>query len=125
MSSYINEIKEATTFIHKDNFKTILHKIKIEAAKSKWACYGWRNDILKSKNLRTALSIFGIKLADEDNGYYRPVIQNTYVSDVFEALTAIATPYMTEGEMVVDDGINKIIVSITKDNKITVWWRFL
>ena len=122
MSSYINEIKEATTFIHKDNFKTILHKIKIETAKSKWACYGWRNDILKSKTLRTALSIFGIKLADEGNGYYRPVIKDTYVSDAFEALITITAPYMTEGEIVVDDGMYKITVQITrnKHNKITI-----
>ena len=122
MSTYVNELKKATTLVHEDNFKTILRKIKTEAAKSKWACYGWRNDILKSKNLRTALSIFGVKLADEGNGYYRPVIKDTYVSDAFETLITIAAPYMTEGEIVVDDGMYKITVQITrnKHNKITI-----
>ena len=122
MSTYVNELKKATTLVHEDDFKTILRKIKTEAAKSKWTCYGWRNDALKSKNLRTALSVFGIKLADEGNGYYRPVIKDTYVSDAFEALITIAAPYMTEGEIVVDDGMYKITVQITrnKHNKITI-----
>lgn len=57
MSTYITELKKATTLVHEDDFKTILRKIKTEAAD--WIGILWNKEQLSdslnetvSKNAR-------------------------------------------------------------------------
>lgn len=102
MSFYAYELKEATTYINKKVFSIVLEKIKQEVRKNKWKCYGWRKTVLDADTLEDVAKEFDIQLANEGDGYYRPVIDGTYISDFFDCLIEIVAPYMTEGEIVVN-----------------------
>lgn len=120
MGHYAYELEESTTLINKADFDTVLSKIKKEVNKDKWKGYGWRDSVLNAKTLEDVITKeFGIQLVDEDEGYYRPVINNVYVSNFFSYLIEIVAPFMTDGEIRVDDeyGIKTIEF---EDAKVTV-----
>lgn len=103
MGHYAYELKEATTFINKENFNEVLTKIKEEVGTDKWSGYGWRDAVLNAEIFEDVTKEFGIELIDEGNGDYRPFINNIYVSNFFKYLIHIVAPYMSDGEIQVDD----------------------
>lgn len=111
MSHYAYEVKEATTTINKKDFENVLSKIKKEVATDKWVHYGWRNNMLNAETLEDVASEFNIQLADEGNGNYRPVINNVYVSNFFPKLIEIVAPFMTDGELVIDNEYNIVTIA--------------
>ena len=111
MSTYINELTEATTTINKSDFNEVLAKIKYAASADKWTQYGWRNDVLQAKTLIDVMNIFNIELSGDENGNYRPIINNVYLSSFFDDLVHIIAPYMTDGKIIVDDGYFTTIVT--------------
>ena len=116
MGTYAYELKEATTFINKENFEQVLFEIKLEVETSQWAGYGWRDHVLDAKTLEDVAKIFGIQLIDEGDGNYRPVINDVYVSQFFDYLIDIVAPYMSDGEIQVNDGYDVVIIEF-KDGK--------
>lgn len=103
MGHYAYEVQEATTLINKDCFNEVLSKIKEVVSKDKWRGYGWRSDVLNAQTLEDVAREFNIQLTEEGDGYYRPVIDSVYVSIFFDELIHIVTPYMTDGEIKVDN----------------------
>ena len=110
MGNYAYELKETTTTINKANFDEILAKIKEEVMLHLWWNYGWRENVLKAETLEDVTKEFGIELIDEGNGNYRPYINGIYVSNFFKYLVDIVAPYMTDGEIQVDDEYSKVTV---------------
>ena len=81
MGNYAYELKEATTFINKEDFNKVLEDIKREVRKEEWRCYGWRNNVLNAKTLEDVIvNEFRIKLFDEGDGYYKPIINGINIS---------------------------------------------
>lgn len=114
MGHYAYEIEKITTFINKEDFNKVLDRIKEEVNKDKWKGYGWRDSVLNAKTLEDVAKEFGIQLTDEGGGYYRPVINGVYVSNFFTYLIDIVAPFMTYGEIKVDNEYG--IVTIVFEN---------
>lgn len=110
MGHYAYELKEATTFINKENFNEVLEKIKEEVRTDKWSGYGWRDAVLNAETFEDVTREFGIELIDEGDGNYRPFVNGIYVSNFFKYLIDIVAPYMTDGEIQVDDEYSKVTV---------------
>ena len=119
MSHYANELQKVTAFIHEENFDKVLNDIKNTVATKRWLGFGWRENVLNARTLEDFTNEFAIKLVDEGNGYFRPVIKNVYVSTFFEDLIYIIAPYMTNGEIVVDDEYNNVTITFD-DGKVRV-----
>lgn len=122
MSNYSYEVQEATSFLDMDKFILCggVKQIQDAARTEKWCGYGWRNDLFEAKNAYDVAKIFGIELCDEGVGFYRPVIENTYVSNFFETMIEVVAPYMTDGIIKVDDEYNIVTIKF-EDGKATVW----
>ena len=103
MGHYAYEVQEATTLINKECFNEVLNKIKEAVSQDRWRGYGWRNDVLNAQTLERVAREFGIQLTDEGDGYYRPIINAVYVSMFFDELIHTVAPYMTDGEIKVDN----------------------
>lgn len=116
MGHYAYELHKATTTMNKENFDEVLVKIKEEVSKDKWKGYGWRDAVLNAETFEEALEEFGILLEYEGNGNYRPVINDVYVSNFFGSLTHIVAPYMTDGEIQVEDDYGVVDI-IFEDGK--------
>lgn len=114
MSTHISECIEATTTMNKDDFDTVLANIKTAASLPKWKRYGWKDTVLEAKTFNDVMKEFNIGLVDMGNGNYRSVFNHVYVSDFFKDLLNIVTPYMTDGEIIVDDSYT--ITTITFNN---------
>ena len=110
MGHYAYELKEATTTINKENFNEVLSKIKEEVGTDKWKSYGWRQSVLNAETLEDVAKEFNIKLVDEGEDNYRPYINDVYVSDFFKYLINIVAPYMTDGEIQVDDEYDEVTI---------------
>jgi hypothetical protein len=110
MGHYAYELKEATTFINEENFDEVLVKIIEEVATDKWKGYGWRDSVLNAVSFEDVAREFGIELIDERDGNYRPFINGVYVSSFFKYLIHIVAPYMSDGEMQVDDEYGVTII---------------
>ena len=121
MGRYVYELKEATTTINKGNFNEVLTKIKEEVGTSRWSCYGWKQHVLEAETLEDVAKIFNIQLVDEGDGNYRPVINDVYVSDFFKYLINIVAPYMTDGEIQVDDGYDTVTIEF-EDGKEMIYY---
>lgn len=113
MSHYAYEVQDATTRINRSDFE-VVERIKDAARTEKWCGYGWRNELLDATTIEEVAEIFGIELVDEGEGYYRPFIDEVYVSHFFETMIDIVAPYMTDGVIKVDDEYN--IVTIVFEN---------
>jgi len=111
MSHYAYELKEATTFVNEKDFDKILVKIKEEVSAVKWQGYGWRNEVLNASRLEDVVGEFNILLMHEGNGYFRPIINDVYVSNFFSYLIDIVAPYMTDGEIVVNDEYDDVTIA--------------
>lgn len=111
MGNYAYELKEATTLINKKDFSKVLEDIKNEVRKKEWKCYGWRDDVLNAETLEDIARIFNIKLTYEGNGFYRPVVNNVYVSYFFKDLIKIVAPYMTDGKIMINDEYDDIVIT--------------
>ena len=110
MGHYAYELKEATSFINKKDFNTVLEKIKEEVKTPKWSCYGWRNSVLKAETLEDFAKEFNIQLVEEENDNYRPEINDVYVSNFFRYLIEIIAPYMTNGEININDEYDDVLI---------------
>lgn len=110
MGHYAYELKEATTTINKENFNEVLSKIKEEVGTDRWSCYGWRQDVLEAETLEDVAKVFNIQLVDEGDDNYRPYINDVYVSNFFKYLINIVAPYMTDGEIQVDDEYDTVTI---------------
>ena len=110
MGHYAYELTEATTFINKKHFDKVLTKIKNEVKQDRWRGYGWRDAVLNTETLEDFAKEFNIQLIDEGNDNYRPYINDVYVSDFFRPLIHIIAPYMTDGEIKVDDEYDTVTI---------------
>ena len=78
-----------------------------------WKSYGWRDYVLNAETLEDVAKEFNIKLVDEGEGNYRPYINDVYVSNFFKYLINIVAPYMTDGEIQVDDEYDTVTIEFT------------
>ena len=117
MGTYAYELKEATTFIKKENFDEVLEKIKAEVETPRWSGYGWRQYVLNAETLEDVAKEFNIQLIDEGDENYRPYINDVYVSNFFKDLIHIVAPYMTDGEIQVDDEYDTVTIAFEDGNE--------
>lgn len=121
MSHYATEIKKATCYIHSSDFETVRKEIQSVVNRDGWSHYGWHDEVLKATTLEEILSEFDIRLVNEYGNYYRPVIEDVYVSNFFDALIQIVANYMTNGKIKVDDEYGIVVVKF-KDGVGT--WKY-
>lgn len=119
MSHYATEIKKATCYIHKSDFETVRKEIQSVVDRDGWLHYGWHDEVLKATTLEEILSEFNIRLVNEYGNYYRPVIEDVYVSSFFDTLIMIIGKYMTNGKIVVDDEYG--IVTVKFKDGVGTW----
>ena len=122
MGDYAYEVQEATAFLDMDQFILCngIKQVQDVVRTEKWCGYGWRDELLEAKNAYDVAKVFGIQLIDEGVGFYRPVINDVYVSSFFKELINIVAPYMTDGIIKVDDEYNIVTIQF-EDGKATVW----
>ena len=122
MSHYAYEVQEATSFLDKENFELLggVEEIKNVVRTEKWCGYGWRNSVLEATTADDIARIFSVQLVDEGAGFYRPVIEDAYVSNFFKELINIVAPYMTDGEIKVDEEYNIVTIKY-EDGKVNMW----
>ena len=121
MGNYAYETDYATTTINKRNFDKVLAKIKEEAATEQWKGFGWRDSVLKAETFEdVAEKIFGIELVDEGGGDYRPYIDGTYVSSFLKNLIDIVAPYMSNGEILIEDDYGEVNI-IFENGKVQIY----
>lgn len=122
MSHYAYEVQEATAYLDGDlaSNLNLVEKIKNVARTEKWCGYGWRDRLLEAKSIFEIARIFGIQLVDEGMELYRPVIDGAYVSNFFKELIDLVAPFMTDGEINVDDEYNIVTIQF-EDGNVSVW----
>lgn len=121
MGSYAYELQKSTSFINRKHFDDVLENIKKEVKKDNWDGFGWRNDVLSAETLEDVAKTFNIKLVDEDEGYYRPVIYEVYISHFFRKLLHIVAPYMTDGKIVVRAEYKRVIITFANKDVSIEW----
>ncbi len=112
MSRYVTETKATTAAVNQDHFPVILAALK-ERARD-FNGYSWQEDFLKAPDLFAALLEFGIFLESAGEGYYKPVIDDVYVSAFAKDIIRIFAPY-TIGEIHLTDGLYDIAIVYTND----------
>ena len=120
MGYYANELREATTFINEESFSKVLTKIKEEVNTDRWKGFGWRDAVLKSETLEEALEEFSLQLEEVEEGNYRPVIHDVYVSFFFDYLIHIVAPYVTNGEIQVEHDYGSETI-VFEDGQVQIW----
>lgn len=120
MSTFLNEVKKATTYIKKNDFPKLVKVIKKAAADSKYENFGWYNRVASLTDLEEIAETFGIELENvRKKGYVRPVINDTYSSAFFEKLTSVVAPFMTDGEICVKADGERIYVVYKAGKKVS------
>ena len=108
MSNYIFELEPATCAVKKNEIEAFAKAIKEAVSDSRWDHYGWKPNIMKAKDLYDIAKEFDIELIDEGDGTLRPYFNSTYQSGFFEDLTKIAAPFMTDGEIFINNEYSDI-----------------
>ena len=118
MSHYATDIKKATCYMHIDDMEEVLGEIW-ETVKT-WNHYGWQSNVLEALTLPEALREFDIGIEHVYGNYYRPIFDETYCSAFFRELADIVAPYMTNGQIVVDNEYGIMTVGF-EDGELVEW----